>query len=114
YDLASMTKILATLPLIMEQDEQGIINLDMKLGKMMPFLKDSNKADITLKEALSHYGRFWPWIPYYKLTLSPNGNPSPEYYRIKKDSVFNIPVAHNLYMRSDYRDSIFKIIKNSK
>lgn len=114
YDLASMTKMLATLPLLMELHEKGIVNLDMKLKDIMPFLKDSNKANIVLKKALSHVARFKAWIPFYKKTLDENGKPSSIYYHNKKDSLFNIKVAENLYMRSDYQDTIFKIIKESK
>ncbi|KKK80375.1 hypothetical protein LCGC14_2824120, partial [marine sediment metagenome] len=72
YDLASLTKILATLPLIMELHSKGQLHLDDKLGQLLPVLKGSNKENIKVKEVLSHYGRFKPWIPFYISTLDPD------------------------------------------
>jgi CubicO group peptidase (beta-lactamase class C family) len=40
--------------------------------------------------------------------------PSEKYYRKERSQKFNIEVANNLYLRSDYQDSIQKIIKDSK
>lgn len=115
YDVASLTKILATLPLLMELDEQNIVTLDSKLSEIMPEYKDSNKEDITIKKMLSHYARLRPWEPFYYHTLdSITKKPSEKYYRNTKSEKFNIQVTKNLYLRSDYQDSIQKIIKESE
>ena len=114
YDVASLTKILATLPLLMELEEQGIVHLNSKLGTLLPGYKNSNKDTITLKQMLSHYARLKPWIPFYMHTLdSVSKHPDPKYYRKKYAPKFNIKVTNNLYLRSDYQDSIQKIIKDS-
>ncbi|HPF10181.1 MAG TPA: glycoside hydrolase family 3 N-terminal domain-containing protein [Flavobacteriaceae bacterium] len=115
YDVASLTKILATLPLIMELYDRNVINMDTKLSEMLPYLKGSNKEDITLKRMLSHYARFQAWIPFYTKTLdSVTGGPSIAYYSSKKEGEFSIQVAKDLYMRKDYVDSIFVGIKDSE
>src|SRR5690606_3965062 len=54
YDLASLTKILASLPLVMQLVDQDKLSLNTKLSEMLPEYKNSNKANITLKEMLSH------------------------------------------------------------
>jgi len=114
YDVASLTKILATLPLLMELEEQGIVSLDSKLSEMLPEYKDSNKKDVTIKSMLSHYARLKPWIPFYYATLdSVTKRPDPKYYRKKFDPEFSIKIADELYMRKDYKDSIQKIIKDT-
>lgn len=113
FDLASMTKILGALPLYMELVDRDEIDLDMKLEEVLPFLENSNKADISLKEALSHYGRFTPFITFYKATLNEEEKPSSDYYRTKKDSIFNVKVADDLFLREDYKDSIYKAIADS-
>ncbi|WP_456442451.1 glycoside hydrolase family 3 N-terminal domain-containing protein [Psychroserpens sp.] len=114
YDVASLTKILATLPLMMELEEKGAISLDTKLSKMLPEYSSSNKKNVTIKQMLSHYARLKPWIPFYVSTLdSVTKKPDPKYYRKKASSKFNIKVAENLYLRKDYPDSIQKIIKES-
>src|SRR5690554_1638354 len=114
YDLASLTKILATLPLIMELVDQKELSLDTKLAEMLPEYKHSNKANITLQQMLSHYARLKAWIPFYRNTLNEKKNGvSSKYYSNLAAKEFNVKVAENLYMRQDYTDTIFKIIRES-
>ncbi|HET8802936.1 MAG TPA: glycoside hydrolase family 3 N-terminal domain-containing protein, partial [Aequorivita sp.] len=70
YDLASLTKILASLPLVMELVDQEELSLDTKLSEMLPEYKNSNKANITLKQMLSHYAKLKAWIPFYRHTFN--------------------------------------------
>ena len=115
YDVASLTKILATLPLLMELEEQGMVSLDTKLSEILPEYEDSNKAHITLKSMLSHYARLRPWEPFYYKTLdSITKKPSGTYYRKERSKEFDLEVAKDLYLRSDYEDSIQSIIKDSE
>lgn len=114
YDVASLTKILATLPMIMELVDRGVISMDTKISEMLPEYKNSNKANITLKRMLTHTGRLRAWIPFYSNTLDTLTKlPSTKYYASEKDKEFNIQVANEMYMREDYRDSIFELIKES-
>jgi len=115
YDVASLTKILATIPLIMELEEQGIMALDSQLGQLMPSLRRSNKSKMTIKQILSHYARLRPWIPFYLTTVDSNTKmPLAKYYRRQRSKEFNIEVTNELYMRSDYMDSINKIVKDTE
>lgn len=115
YDVASLTKILATIPLIMELEEQGVMSLDSQLGQLIPSLRRSNKSKMTVKQVLSHYARLRPWIPFYLSTVdSITKKPLPKYYRRQRSKEFNIEVTNDLYMRSDYMDSINKIIKDTE
>ena len=114
YDVASLTKILATLPLLMELEEKGVVSLDTKLSQILPSYKNSNKKNITLKRMLSHYARLRPWEPFYAHTLdSITKKPSAKYYRTTRTEKSNIEVTSNLFLRSDYQDTIQKIIKDS-
>lgn len=114
YDVASLTKILATLPLVMEMEEEGVISLDSELRELLPEYKGSNKAHITIKQMLSHYARLRPWEPFYFHTLDPETKrPSDTYYRTESSKEFDVEVAKNMYLRSDYPDSIQKIIRES-
>lgn len=115
YDVASLTKILATLPLLMELDEKGVVSLDSKLSEILPEYKSSNKKNVTLKKMLSHYAQLRPWIPFYISTLdSVTKKPDPKYYRNQRSKGFNIEVTDNLFLRSDYQDSIQKQILDSE
>ncbi|PHS07973.1 MAG: beta-N-acetylglucosaminidase [Kordia sp.] len=114
YDVASLTKILSTLPLMMELEEKGVVSLNSKLGLMIPELASSNKKNITVKQMLSHYARLKAWIPFYKITLdSISKKPSKEFYAKKKSDSFPFQVAKNLYINKAYQDSIFNRIKNT-
>jgi beta-glucosidase-like glycosyl hydrolase/CubicO group peptidase (beta-lactamase class C family) len=114
YDVASLTKIVATLPNVMQLFEKGKVNLDSKLGDMLPQIKGSNKQDISFKELLSHYAQLQPWIPFYKATLDTEKCPSNKYYSINSKPGYTTQVSENLYLRNDYQDSIIKQIVDSK
>jgi len=114
YDVASLTKIVATLPLLMELEEKGVVSLDTKLSDIIPEYKNSNKKDVTLKRMLSHYAQLKPWIPFYYKTLDTlTKKPSLKYYRKEKTKGFTVKVMPDLYMRDDYKDSINGIIKDT-
>lgn len=111
YDLASITKILGGLPMIMKSEETGLLNLDETLGELLPYLKGSNKDTVTIKEALSHVGKIMPWIPYYLETIdSITKKPLPNLYRAEKSEGFSIKVVENLYLIDSYTDAIYKKI----
>nr|WP_240315547.1 glycoside hydrolase family 3 N-terminal domain-containing protein [Aquimarina longa] len=115
YDLASLTKILATLPLIIELKDKGVISLDTKVEKILPSFKGSNKANITIRSMLSHYAKFKSWIPFYLQTMdSITRKPDKKYYRSNRSKDFNIQVTNNLYFRSDMKDSLLLKIKESE
>src|SRR5690606_4307557 len=114
YDLASLTKILASLPLIMQLEEKGVIQFDSRLGELMPYFKGSNKENIRLQDMLLHYGRLKAWLPFYVPTIDrTTKRPSVRYYREEPVENFKIPVAGNMFIRNDIRDSIMGIIRNS-
>ena len=111
YDLASVTKILGGLPMIMKSEEMDLFNLETTLGEFMPYLKGSNKDTITMKEALSHIGKIKPWIPYYLETIdSITKAPFENLYKTTKTANYSIKVAENLYLANSYTDSIYKKI----
>jgi len=114
YDLASLTKILATLPMVMKLVDNEIITLDTRLDEMLPEYKNTNKGDIKLIDLLTHYNRLQPWIPFYRATLDNKTNrPDAKYYQKTPSQKFDAVVADNLYMRSDYKDSIYQRILES-
>ncbi|CAM1335153.1 glycoside hydrolase family 3 N-terminal domain-containing protein [Tenacibaculum aestuariivivum] len=115
YDLASLTKILASLPMIMKAEEEKKISLYSNLGDVLPRFKGSNKDTVLLKEVLSHYGRLRSWIPFYLNTKDEKtGRNSTQYYRKKRTGDFNVEVAKNLYLKNSYKDSIYKYIVDAK
>lgn len=115
YDVASLTKILASLPMLMKAEEENKIALSSTLKKILPKFKKSNKDTLTVQEILSHYGRLKAWIPFYKLTQdSITKNNLKEFYSQSKSKKFSIKVAENLYLNNSYKDSIYKFIRDSE
>ena len=114
YDLASLTKIMATLPLVMELQENKVLSLNTKVSKLLPEYKDTNKKDITIKQMLSHYARLKPWIPFYINTMDTvTKKPLKKWYRTSKIGNYNVEVTDKLFMRKDYKDSIYNTIKET-
>ena len=113
YDVASLTKILSTLPNLMVQYEKGKIKLDTKLSTMLPIFKKTNKENITFLDLLTHQARLKPWEPFYKATLDSLGFPSDKYYKKSFSDEFPIQVSENLFLRRDYNDTIMKVIADS-
>lgn len=114
YDIASLTKIISTLPNVMQLYDRNKVNLDSKLGDMLPQFKKSDKASISFKNLLSHYAGFQSWIPFYKSTLDSSKVPLTKYYSKISNDQFSKKVADSLYIRNDYHDTIMKIIVDSK
>ncbi|WP_333600014.1 glycoside hydrolase family 3 N-terminal domain-containing protein [Flavobacterium sp.] len=113
YDVASLTKMVATLPNVMQVYDQKKVTLETTLGQMLPMFKGSNKQQITFKELLSHYGRMQAWIPFYKATLDSAKMPMEKYYRKVYTEGFTKRVSDSLFLRDDYHDTIMKKIINS-
>ncbi len=113
YDVASLTKIMSTLPIVMQEFDQGKINIHTTLGQMLPDFKNSNKSNITFTDLLSHQARLKAWEPFYKATLNADGKPSAIYYRKTADAQFSKQVADSLFLRNDYHDTIINKIRNS-
>jgi len=115
YDLASLTKILSTVPLMMEEYENENITLETTLSKMFPNKNLNDKSDLSIKEMFSHQSGLFQWIPFYKNTIdSITKKPLDSWYRTKKSSDFTIKVNENLFLREDFLDSIALDINNSE
>jgi len=114
YDVASVTKMVSTLPNVMQQYDQGKVTLDSKLGDMLPYFKGTNKETIVFKDLLSHYAQLQAWIPFYKSTLDAEQCPSSKYYSTVSKPGFTTQVTKDLFIRNEYQDSILKQIANSK
>ena len=114
YDVASLTKIMATLPNVMVQYDHQKINLETTLGTMLPIFKNSNKSTINFKDLLSHYAGLAAGIPFYKATMDKSSFPSEVYFRKISEEQFSKKMADSLFIRNDFCDTIMKMIVKSK
>ena len=110
YDLASVTKIAATLPVVMELQEKGIINLDFALCDYIPELVDTSEyANLSLREILAHQAGLAAWIPFYKKTML-NGSLRYDVFSLDSSEIYSRQIANNLWINKAYEDTIYKQI----
>jgi uncharacterized protein YbbC (DUF1343 family)/CubicO group peptidase (beta-lactamase class C family) len=62
YDIASLTKVVATTPAILQLVEQGKINLDEPAVAFWPEFRGHGKERITVRELLTHYSGLRPGL----------------------------------------------------
>ena len=113
YDLASITKVGASLISFMKLVDEGKVKVDDKVSNHLLELKSTNKKDMKFRDMLAHYAQLAAWIPFYTKTVK-DGVPDSVYYRTEQSEEFPHHVAQNLYMRKDYPDTIYGIINDTK
>ena len=75
FDLASLTKPLATALSVMILVQQGLIGTDQELGEILPAFKENQKATIKVEHLLYHTSGLADYRPYYnKVEHLPAGN----------------------------------------
>ena len=141
YDIASVTKIVSSLPVLMKLTQEGRFSVDDSLGRYLPYLDTCDKGNLLIRDVLSHQAGLQPWIPFYYSTLEPmdadedllSSTLSSEYpFRLAGhiflnknleyvDGVYSklpseqypVQVARDMYMNRDWLDSIMvRIIRS--
>ncbi len=112
YDLASVTKIIASTPSIMKLYDEKKIKVNEKLVTYLPSLKGTNKENIVIREMMAHQAGLKDWIPFWTKTMK-NNECDKLIYSKTKDDVYSKCVAQNLYINKNYEDSIYKQIIES-
>lgn len=115
YDIASLTKVVATTLVGMKLYELGEYKLEDSLKDYLPdtlrdYLKfPSTLRHITFQELFTHQSGLpsgFPILPYMQYTSADVGRYD-KYYCDRKDSVYCIPVADKLFFEKDFRDSMW-------
>ncbi|MCH6232638.1 glycoside hydrolase family 3 N-terminal domain-containing protein [Cognataquiflexum rubidum] len=106
YDLASITKILATTQAVMFLESRGMIDMDKPIGRYIPGLRNTNKEHLILKDILAHEAGLVAFIPHYNKTVEA-GQWKPEYYRAAAEQGYTLPVSNEMFAMNSLRDSIW-------
>jgi beta-glucosidase-like glycosyl hydrolase/CubicO group peptidase (beta-lactamase class C family) len=107
YDLASVTKVSATLQAIMFLNERGEIDLNQTASHYLPELKGTNKANMLIGEILMHQAGLKSFIPFWVNTKSSDGSFDRKYYTFRPDYTY-LQVADNLYIKPEIRDDVWQ------
>ena len=113
YDLASVTKVSATLQTVMFMHEKGLLDVNKKVSIYLPELKNSNKKDFTIKDILTHQAGLWPFLPFWSKTVK-DGSQLPQYYSSSSSEEYPFPVAENLFAHKSMKDSLWNWIIKAK
>lgn len=113
YDLASLTKIVATTSSLMRLYDASAFRLNDSLSAYLPMLCNTNKSKLLFKDILSHQARLIPWIPFYMETVAADSLKQ-FYYSEKQSENFPVEIAEGVYGRACLRDTVLKRILDSK
>jgi beta-glucosidase-like glycosyl hydrolase/CubicO group peptidase (beta-lactamase class C family) len=112
YDLASVTKVAATLQATMFLYERQVLDVNERLAKYLVEVKGTNKENILVRDVLMHQGGMIPYMEHWRKTVNlreSNGHYlKNEYYSPVRTSEFSLQVAQNIYARPSLRDSLWK------
>ena len=98
YDLASVSKVIGTLPIVMKLFDNKKINEKMELGTFFPNL-DADKQRISIEELLLHRSGLPAGIPHYLLCVDSTSFEPPLYSRKRKTN-YTTQIEANLYINS--------------
>jgi CubicO group peptidase (beta-lactamase class C family) len=88
FDLASITKVAATLPSVLRLIDEGKVELDQPVGVYLPeFGSDGDKAGVTIRRLLSHTSGVLSWRAVFIEATGPEGYLA----NIAKDQPYKIP-----------------------
>ena len=113
YDIASVTKVAATLQAVMFLEERGMISLDEKISAYLPELKGTNKEDLSIREILLHRAGLLSFVPFWAYTRDKNGLRT-DFYSTHPDESHPLQIAPALYSIQSLQDSVWRWMVDSK
>jgi beta-N-acetylhexosaminidase len=141
YDLASVTKVVATTQAVMRLTDEGCVDINQKLSAYLPYLDETNKKNMVIKDMLLHQAGLVAFMQFYFSTMEPvfknqqlisnkqtDSNPiriGPNQYlnrytRYKSNIISNhfsdlypLKVADNMYIVKSWVDTIYNGIAKS-
>lgn len=96
FDLASLTKVIATTTAVMQLYEQGRIDLDAPASLYLHDFGRNGKEDITIRQLLTHTAGLTPFKPFYSMGLRSRGR--------VLEAIYNEPLAYEPGTDSRYSD----------
>ena len=114
YDLASLTKVLASTFSLMKLYDENKLELNDKISDYFPELKRSNKKHTTIFESLSHTSGWVPYISHQNFIKKRNGDLKRSIVRNKIHKRFSVQMNNNLFLKNSYSKKLFKRIRKSK
>lgn len=99
FDLASISKIAGTTPVVMRLFDQGLLDLDQTIGYYLQQAQSTNKRDISLRTVLLHEAGFTPFIPFYR-------DLKPEDMSRSWRATHQVQLADSAFLRNNYYEEV--------
>lgn len=102
YDVASMSKVLGTVPGIMTLFDNGLVSSHTCVSRFLPRLRRESLADLTVADFLYHRTGIVPTVNTYKLLFDPESY-SGKLVSRRRVSPYSINIDRNAYLSSEAR-----------
>jgi CubicO group peptidase (beta-lactamase class C family)/beta-glucosidase-like glycosyl hydrolase len=106
YDLASLTKVTATLPVSMFLYERGLLDIYKKASYYLPELNSTNKKDLIVKDILTHQAGLIPFIPFWVQTVK-DSVLMPAYYSHERSEAYPLQISPTVFGIKSLPDSLW-------
>lgn len=112
FDLASLTKILATTLTVMKLTGDELLDPDRKLSHYYKPLQHTNKNHVIIRDILAHQARFQPYIAFWKAAMT-NRELNPDLFGKHYSINYSHRVADGIYLKDEYPEVIIDSIIKS-
>lgn len=102
YDLASVSKATGTLPAVMKAYDDGHIDLSKPMSHYFAPLRNTDKKNLTIREALLHETGLRPSLQMAPILFDPQSF-TPPLFKRHQDSTYSISVDANTFAHRDAR-----------
>ena len=98
FDLASLTKPIATATAVMQLAADGRLDLDDPVAKHLPAAAERGKERVTIRQLLTHTSGLKPWRPFHEALL--------ERERKRGERLLGTPAARDLVLERIFRSTL--------
>lgn len=102
YDIASLTKTSATLLAVMKLYDKGMFSLSDKASTYVPFLRKTDKANITIRELLFHEAGLASSIPFYLMAIDKDSYEG-RLFKAGKDALHTVQLDAQTFAQPSFK-----------
>eukprot|EP01029_Cantina_marsupialis_P013294 TRINITY_DN2947_c0_g1_i1.p1 TRINITY_DN2947_c0_g1~~TRINITY_DN2947_c0_g1_i1.p1 ORF type:complete len:1037 (-),score=43.31 TRINITY_DN2947_c0_g1_i1:2602-5712(-) len=115
YDLASLTKVTATLPSLMQMTDEGWIDIDQPLARYFKKVKGTNKDTLVLRKILAHEARLLSWKPFHWEAVD-SSSFNGQLFQRKYSRRYSMKLGNGVYIDRNYKftKGIFSSVKSEE
>jgi CubicO group peptidase (beta-lactamase class C family) len=101
FDLASLTKVIATTSIVMQGVERGDLRLDERIQRRLRQWTGIDRESVTIRDLLAHASGLTAWLPFYR---DHSGRPDFE------QAICTLPLEYPPRTQSIYSDLGFMLL----